>query len=70
MANHQDWLELTNGLTIDDDCPLCRYSWAGCAGKCIEHETIYGMMGPFHLDFNDDCPTCKEFENGCIECIE
>jgi len=63
MATKKDFHELTEGMSIDTDCPLCGMSWPMCHGLCIAHESMNGMPGPFHTDYNDDCEECqKEFE--------
>lgn len=59
MSTLADFRELTKGLGVNDDCPVCGYSWAGCQGPCVAHEALQGFPGPFHDAYNDDCPECK-----------
>jgi hypothetical protein len=59
MAGIAEFKVLTDGLGLDNDCPLCGQAWPQCNGACVQHETSYGFRGPFHDDFNDDCPECK-----------
>ena len=62
MATQRDHRILTDGLTFDDDCPLCGASWGMCHGLCAAHESMSGREGPFHSDFNDDCDLCNQEE--------
>lgn len=54
----------TRGLGIDDDCPLCGYSWPGCQGQCIAHVSGNGEPGPFHDEYNEDCKKCHLVPHG------
>src|SRR4029077_13573923 len=64
MATSKEFKELTQHLGLNDDCPLCGYSWPGCQGACVAHETMTGQMGPFHTDYNDDCNECQDGYQG------
>lgn len=70
MSAQKDFKELTSGLGVEDDCPVCGMSWPMCQGLCAAHESMTGHPGPFHTDYNDDCPECKEDEVVCRECGE
>lgn len=60
MAAYKEFEELTKGLGIDCDCPVCGYSWPGCQGACVSHTARNGKPGPYHTDYNDDCLFCIE----------
>jgi hypothetical protein len=59
MSSSVSFYLQTVGLGIEDDCPVCGYSWPGCNGLCIAHEAANGQPGPFHDDYNDDCKLCE-----------
>jgi len=61
-----DFKDLTCQLGVDDDCPVCAYSWPACQGMCVAHESMNGRPGPFHTDFNDDCEQCKDAQHGSV----
>ena len=60
MATQADFKELTAGLGVDSDCPVCGFSFPGCQGLCVAHTSANGHPGPFHTDYNDDCEECTK----------
>jgi hypothetical protein len=60
MATHKEFRDMTDGLRLEADCPLCGLAWPMCQGLCVAHESMNGRPGPFHDDYNDDCELCQQ----------
>ncbi len=60
MGTYADFQKLVSGCGLEDDCPVCAYSWPGCGGMCVAHTSMNGQPGPFHQDYNDDCTECTD----------